>query len=80
MTTESAQPTAVRLDSGANRSIGVAYAIWAFTGFFGGHRFYLRRTGSGVLYLFTAGLFLVGWIVDGFQLPTMVRKVNTRGY
>ncbi len=35
-----------------------------FLGFYGGHRFYSGHTGLGMLYLFTAGLFFIGWIVD----------------
>ena len=35
-----------------------------FLGFYGGHRFYSGHTGLGILYLFTAGLFMIGWIVD----------------
>lgn len=35
-----------------------------FLGFYGGHRFYSGHTGLGILYLFTAGLFFIGWIVD----------------
>lgn len=33
-------------------------------GFFGGHQFYVGKTGKGFLYLFTAGLFGFGWIID----------------
>ena len=80
MTTQPAQLQTVRLDSGAHRSIGVAYALWFILGIFGAHRFYLRKPGTGVLWLFTAGLFMVGWIVDAFRLPAMVRKVNAVGY
>lgn len=35
-----------------------------FLGWFGGHRFYSGYTGLGFLYMFTAGLFFIGWIVD----------------
>lgn len=37
-------------------------------GFFGAHKFYRKKTGLGVLYLFTAGLFFVGWIGDAINL------------
>lgn len=29
-----------------------------------GHKFYEGKIGMGILYLFTAGLFGIGWIVD----------------
>ena len=37
-------------------------------GFFGGHRFYVGKVGTGFLYIFTAGLFGIGWIVDIFTV------------
>ena len=40
------------------KSAGIAYVLWLFTGGFGGHRFYLGRTGSAVGQL---GLTLLGW-------------------
>jgi len=35
-----------------------------FLGIFGAHRFYVRKTGSGILWLLTCGLLGIGWIVD----------------
>lgn len=35
-----------------------------FLGMFGVHRFYRNQICIGILYLFTAGLFGIGWIVD----------------
>ena len=37
-------------------------------GIFGAHRFYLGKVGTGFLYVFTAGLFGIGWIVDIFTV------------
>lgn len=43
----------------------VIYLILLITlGLFGAHRFYLGKCGSGILYLFTAGLFSFGWLYD----------------
>ncbi|MFR9048827.1 MAG: TM2 domain-containing protein [[Clostridium] leptum] len=30
----------------------------------GGHKFYEGKAGTGILYLFTGGLFSIGWIID----------------
>ena len=44
-----------------------------FLGFFGAHKFYEGKTGLGILYLFTGGLFFIGIIVD---LITILCKPN----
>tara|TARA_R110002072_G_scaffold89232_6_gene200034 strand:+ start:24233 stop:24646 length:414 start_codon:yes stop_codon:yes gene_type:complete len=45
-------------------------------GFLGFHKFYLRRPFWGVLYFFTAGLFVVGWIYDLFTMGEQVADFN----
>ena len=42
----------------------------------GFHRFYLGKIGTGILYLFTAGLCGFGGLFDLFYIPTMVRESN----
>ncbi len=42
----------------------VAFFLCLFLGFLGAHKFYEGKIGMGVLYIFTAGLFCIGWIVD----------------
>ena len=42
----------------------VAFFLCLFLGYFGVHKFYEGRVGMGILYLFTAGLFGFGWIID----------------
>jgi hypothetical protein len=61
------------------KSKTTAYVLWFFFGLWGGHRFYLGRPGMGILYLFTLGLFGVGWIYDLFTLSKQVDKYNA-GY
>ena len=54
------------------------YLLAIGLGFFGAHHFYLRRYGFGVLYLFTFGLFGVGYLVDWFRVPCLVKEANER--
>lgn len=42
----------------------VAFLLCLLLGYFGAHKFYEGKTGMGILYLFTVGLFGIGWIVD----------------
>lgn len=42
----------------------VAFLLCVCLGFFGAHKFYEGKAGMGILYLFTGGLFGIGWIVD----------------
>lgn len=53
---------------GAEKTTGksqiVAFLLCFFLGLLGIHRFYLGYTGMGILYLFTAGLFGIGWLID----------------
>jgi len=64
----------------SHKHLGTAYCLWFFLGIFGAHRFYLHRHCSGFLYLFTGGLFAIGWIVDLFLIPGMVDDYNEQHY
>ena len=55
----------------------IGYILWIF-GFTGSHRFYYGKPISGTIYLFTLGLFLIGWIVDLFLIPSMDRQADSR--
>ena len=59
-------------------SLGIAYLLWALGGFgtLGLHRFYLRKPGTGVLWLLTGGVLWVGAVVDLFRLPRLVDEAN----
>ena len=35
-----------------------------FLGMFGIHRFYVKKSGTGILWMFSFGFFLFGWISD----------------
>lgn len=55
----------------------IGYLLWIF-GFTGAHRFYYGKPITGIIWLFTGGLFLIGWIVDFFLIPSMDRKADRR--
>ena len=59
-------------------SLGIAYLLWALGGFgtLGLHRFYLRKPGTGVLWLLTGGVLWIGAVVDLFRLPRLVDEAN----
>ena len=42
----------------------VSLILCIFLGFIGAHKFYEGKIGMGILYLFTMGLFGIGWVVD----------------
>ena len=59
------------------RSVGLGYILWIPPlGVIGVHRFYCGRIGTGLLWLFTAGLCGIGWLVDVFLIPGLVRQAN----
>jgi TM2 domain-containing membrane protein YozV len=62
----------------AVKSTAVTYLLWILGGFgvLGLHRFYLGRWVSGLIWLFTGGVFMVGAIIDLFVIPEMVRVEN----
>jgi len=55
----------------------IGYVLWIF-GFMGAHRFYYGKRLTGILYFFTLGLLLIGWIVDLFLIPSMDREADLR--
>lgn len=50
------------------RNKWVAFALCVFLGCFGAHKFYEGKVGTGILYLFTVGLFGIGWLIDCINL------------
>ena len=46
-------------------------------GMFGVHKFMQKKIGMGLLYLFTGGLFGIGWIVDSIQAIINFSKSRT---
>ena len=58
-------------------STTLGYLLWIF-GFTGAHRFYFGRPITGTLWFFTGGLFLIGWIIDVFLIPSMDRTADVK--
>ena len=55
----------------------IGYVLWVF-GFTGSHRFYYGKPVSGTIWFFTAGLLLIGWIIDLFLIPSMAGRADRR--
>ena len=64
-------------DNANSHSLIVGYCLWIF-GFMGAHRFYYGRRITGVIWFFTLGFFLIGWIIDLFLIPMMDRSADRR--
>jgi len=61
-------------------SVGIAYLLWLLSGCgaLGFHRFYLGKIPTGLLWMFTGGLGMVGSVYDFLTLPGQVREANIR--
>ena len=63
------------LGTSRTHSIAVGYLLWIF-GFTGAHRFYFGKKWTGLLWLFTAGGFGIGWLIDALLIPGMARRAD----
>lgn len=57
-----------------NYSVG--WILLVFLGIFGVHRFYMGKWITGILWLFTGGLFLLGWLYDLWTLNGQIDDCN----
>jgi len=57
----------------------IAWILLTFLGLFGVHRFYLGKWLSGLLWFFTGGLFLLGYLYDYWTLNEQVDERNRLG-
>lgn len=78
----SADTRALMLFEANKKTALVAYLLWFFLGLFGGHNFYLKRTGVAVAQLILT-ITVIGmlvtliWVfVDAFLIPGWVRNQN----
>ena len=58
------------------KKVWIAYLLCFPLGILGIHKFYLRKPFMGVLYFFTGGLVIVGWLYDLVTLQDQVDKYN----
>lgn len=56
------------------RNKWVSFFLCIFLGYLGIHRFYEGKFGTGLLWLFTGGLFSIGWIVDAVLIGSMEKS------
>ena len=57
----------------------VAWLLLTFLGIFGIHRFYMGKWITGLIWLFTGGLLLVGLLYDLWTLNGQVDEINREG-
>jgi TM2 domain-containing membrane protein YozV len=58
-------------------NFNLTWILLTFLGFFGVHRFYMGKIFTGILYLCTGGLFLVGYLYDMLTLNQQISDINS---
>lgn len=58
------------------KNYDLTWILLTFLGVFGVHRFYLEKWLTGLLYLLTGGLFLIGVIYDYWTLNSQISECN----
>jgi len=56
----------------------VAWILLTFLGIFGIHRFYMGKWLTGILYLCTGGLFLIGYLYDDCTMNGQISERNAQ--
>ena len=59
------------------KDYNVTWILLTFLGIFGLHRFYLEKWLTGLIYLLTGGLLLVGIIYDYWTLNRQISEINS---
>ena len=60
------------------RQAKIEYLCVFFGGWFGIHKFYQKKIGMGILYMFTFGVFGVGWLIDGIKIALKLQKYTDK--
>ncbi len=47
-----------------SKKLTLFLAIFPYTGWFGVHRYYVGKVGTGIVYSLTCGIYFIGWIID----------------
>lgn len=58
------------------KDYNLSWILLTFLGIFGVHRFYLEKWITGLIWLLTGGLFLVGYVYDYWTLNQQVDEIN----
>ncbi len=58
------------------KNYNITWILLTFLGFFGVHRFYLGKWVTGLIWLFTGGLFLLGVLYDYWTLNEQIDEAN----
>ncbi|MGX9726945.1 MAG: NINE protein [Candidatus Electronema sp. VV] len=72
------QQADLRYTPGA-KDYNAAWLLLVFLGFFGAHRMYMGKWLTGILWLFTGGLFVFGYLYDLWTLNGQLTAVNQQG-
>lgn len=66
-----------RYGKGSGRvDFNLAWIFLVFFGVFGVHRFYMGKIFTGLIWLFTGGFFLIGYLYDLLTLNEQVAEAN----
>ncbi|NKB36029.1 MAG: NINE protein [Gammaproteobacteria bacterium] len=59
-----------------SKDYDISWILLTFLGLFGIHRFYMGKWITGIIWFFTGGLFLLGYLYDYWTLNEQVDEVN----
>ena len=72
------------MDSAADRkyiageiNYNISWILLTFLGIFGVHRFYMGKWITGIIWLCTGGLFLLGYLYDYWTLNEQIDEINS---